>query len=172
MNVFTKFKLEIFDLDQIGGLTYSMTSQSLEPWLHELHTHNHIHDAHFCANPFQTLPFKPSLHSRLHEWRMLNVKPQYYKYVKKLFTLCVLRSVCVHVCHMSITGSHSWGLYCSCGRRAYDLLNLDKTKTTVWVQRFPLYDLTLCETALWHLEILLQEESWSMGGDWTDCPKV
>lgn len=60
-------------------------------------THNHIYDAHFCVIPFQTLPFKPSLNSRLHEWTLLNGKPftNTLRNCWPFVCLCLCVSICV-----------------------------------------------------------------------------
>lgn len=88
-------------------------------------TRNHVQNAHFCLNL--------SLCLRWHGWRTLNVK----KCLKSLAWYVVIPSICV-----PITGWHSWKTLWPWAPRACDLLNLDETKTAVWVPRFPGYDLT------------------------------
>lgn len=60
--------------------------------------------------------------------------------------LCLCVCASVRFCSTSITGSHSWGPHCSCGRMTCWIWT--KQKTTVWADRFPAYDLTLRGTAL------------------------
>lgn len=95
------------------------------------HTLSHCMNSSCCytrfyVNPLSTLVFSRYANARCLMWCRI------WGIIRNKGLL----DVCVHVCvylfffFMPNIGSHSWRLHCGCGHS--NLLNLDKTKTTVW----------------------------------------